>query len=86
MERRWRLLGLGKKTKSSFYAVNSSAFWLFRAIFRRSSGDKFSILALADLRPIWAKYAESFLSITAASYHAQPMSMKSATTAVSPRC
>jgi len=28
------------------------------------------ILALADLRPIWAKYAESFLSITAPSYHA----------------
>jgi hypothetical protein len=48
----------------------------FRAIVRRSADDNFSILALADLRPIWAKYAESFLSITAISYHAQPMSMK----------
>jgi hypothetical protein len=47
----------------------------FRVIFRRFTGDKFSILAFTDLRPIWAKYAESFLSITAASYHAQPMSI-----------
>jgi hypothetical protein len=41
---------------------------------------------LADLRPIWAKYAESFLSITAASHHSQPMSINSAPTAASPGC
>jgi hypothetical protein len=58
----------------------------FRAIFRRSSGDKFFILALTDLRPIWAKYADSFLSITAPSYHAQRLSMKPATMADSPGC
>jgi hypothetical protein len=56
----------------------------FRAIFRRSAEDKFFILALADLRPIWAKYADSFLSITAVSYHAQRLSMKSAPTATPP--
>jgi hypothetical protein len=52
-----------------------------QAIFRRFAGDKFSILALTDLRPIWAKYADSFLSITAALYHAQRLSIKSAPTA-----
>src|SRR5208282_5577619 len=64
-------------------ALAHLALAAFRAIFRRSSGDKFSILALTDLRPIWAKYAESFLSITAPSYHAQPLSIKSAPTAAS---
>jgi hypothetical protein len=56
----------------------------FRAIFRRFAGDKFFILAFTDLRPIWAKYADSFLSITAPSYHAQRLSMKSALTATPP--
>jgi hypothetical protein len=45
----------------AFAHLALAAVW---AIFRRFAGDKFSILALADLRPIWAKYADSFLSIT----------------------
>jgi hypothetical protein len=61
---------------AGFQVIISGRFWVI-------AEDKLFILALADLRPIWAKYAESFLSITAASYHAQPMSIKSAPTAAS---
>jgi hypothetical protein len=44
------------------------AFAAFRAICFRRLGEIFFILAFADLRPIAAKYSDSFLSIIFALY------------------